>query len=180
MVFQAMSTTSPASKSSSQSAFSLLEVVIALGVVSVALVSVLAIMPALFRESRAVSEIEKALSLADGVTVELKRVGSSRGWSALASIEAEGSTWDRGLLLVASRDGASVRELGSANPDRRDEYFLIDVRTFPTGNALAFDAGSGYAAFAVRVSWPYRAHDSSAATSPSDRRFVTYTVSLTR
>jgi len=172
--------TLPDFKFPGQRAFSLLEVVIALGVVAIALVSVLAIMPALFRESRSAVEIEKALSFADAVAVELRRIGTTRGWANLASIEPESSTWDQGLLLVASRDSASVREQGSANADVRDEYFLIDVRRFATGSALAFDATSGHAAFVVRVSWPFRALAGGPATNPADRRFAVYTVSITR
>ena len=154
-------------------AFSLIEVIVALGLLAVTVVAVLALRGSIDRSVGDVSDYYRAAQLADAITVELKRlrdlplpVGQRDSLDALAVLIPVGAS-DRPLRLVAPREGSRVlRESDADDPASglalRDRYYLIEVRqqTAP----LAYAPGAGYFAVAVTVKWPFQlVADSSAA-----------------
>jgi len=139
-----------------QRAFSLIEVAIAVGVVAVAIVVVLGLLPGIARRAADSEDAQTALRLPDAVTVELRALAIQRGFDSLAGGIAVMSTGtDGGLLLVAARDGSQVRPLNTTESPVREQYFLIEVRRFGSGS-LAYDPGSAVLPLSIRVSWPYR------------------------
>lgn len=159
--------------------FSLVEVVIALGVTSVVVIGVLALLPSLIGRSSAASDAERALGMADAITSEIQRIGQQRGYGSLGSLPPPNENRDVGLLLVAARDSAGVRELGSSNPDGGDEYFLIEIRAHSTA-PFVYNPSAAYLVLSARVSWPYRSSTDGTPTDPRDRHSVMFNVSVNR
>lgn len=154
-------------------AFSLIEVVVALGLLAVTVVTVLALQGSIGRSVAEVSDHYRASQLADAIDLELRRLrdlplpdGRPERLGALSIlIPPEGS--DHPLRLVAPREGSRVlREAEADDPVNglplRDRYYLIEVRQQPA--PLAYTPGAGYLAVAVTVKWPFQlAADSSAS-----------------
>ena len=154
-------------------AFSLIEVVVALGLLAVTVVAVLALQGSIGRAVADVSDHHRAAQLADAIGVELRRLrdlplpeGRPDSLEALSVlIPPEGS--DQPLRLVAPREGTRViRESDADHPVNglpwRDRYYLIEVRQQPA--PLAYAPGAGYLAVAVTVKWPFQVAADSSAT----------------
>lgn len=147
-------------------AFSLLEVVIAIGVAATGLVVVLALLPSLLQQQAEVRRAHVALGLPDAVTIELRRLAGP-GLGNLAARAGEFERTSSPLRLLASADGTDLRE---AADDGRPAYFLIELHRFPPGSPLSYDAGSSHLALQARVSWPHRPNGAEASEAPVDAR----------
>jgi len=165
-------------------AFSLVEVVIAVGIVAAGVTVILALLPALTRQAAGSADTLAALRLPEPLRVELQRVAAVGGFDALASqTGAMASPLPATLTLVASRDGTTVQTLAYLPPagtlSADAQYFLIEIWSFGAA-PLAFDpAGAGLALHA-RVSWPYRLPGAVAPTPLTDREQVTFNLGLRR
>lgn len=146
-------------------AFTLVEVVVALGLLAVTVVAMLALQGAITRSVAEVSMQNRAAQLADTITVELRRIrdlpvaeGQPGRLDALAElIPASDSNFP--LQLVASRDGSRVIRVSDTDDPAtgvalRDRYFLIEVRRQPA--PLDYVSGAGYLAITLTVKWPYQ------------------------
>lgn len=156
------------------SAFSLIEVVIATAIFAGAVTVLFALLTATLRDATGAADTQTALRLPDAIEVTLREIAAREGLAGLAArIPTDEASGDRGFLLVATRDGESVRRPGSTSGGAAtlDAYYLIDLRRFPTG-ALAFDAARTVLPLHVRVSWPYQvpASDGPAAPVAFDKR----------
>jgi type II secretory pathway pseudopilin PulG len=146
--------------------FSLVEVIVAIGMVAAVLVALLGWFAPAVRSAAATADAQVAAGLADEIQLELERLEATLGFDGLAAVvPATGA--GAPLRLVATRDGRRVRCADAADPVAdhalddpaapgiawRDRYFLAEVVQSPD---LPFRPGAGFLAVSVRVSWPYR------------------------
>ncbi|MEO6873384.1 MAG: hypothetical protein ABI222_01045 [Opitutaceae bacterium] len=146
-------------------AFTLLEVIVSLGLLSVTVVAILALHG---YSRRAVADLtgqERAAQLGDAVAVELTRLrdlpaaeGHADKLEALSALVPSGDG-AQALRLVAGPDGTRVTRESEADDQvkglaLRDRYYLIEVRQqLPP---LNYSTGAGYLALGVTIKWPYQ------------------------
>jgi len=166
--------------------FSLVEVILAVGIFALAVTAMLALLPSLARQSAQSADSLVALRLPDAVRIELQRVATVGGFDALAA-ETKPMTapLPATLTLAASRDAARVQTKNYLPPPVTDQvgdeeqYFLIEAWSFNAA-PLAFDASGTLLALHVRVSWPYRIPGSVTATPLADREQLAFNLALSR
>jgi type II secretory pathway pseudopilin PulG len=155
-----------AGRLNSFTAFSLVEVVAAIGILAVALVAVLGLVMATVRTAGEVADADAVTRLNENIQGELDRLQADLGLAGLAGLVPPSGS-GRPFRLIATRRGQRVRCADGAYPaaDRglddqtlpgianRDRYFLIEVSQLP---GLDFAPGSGFLALSVRVTWPYQ------------------------
>lgn len=151
-------------RSSRDGAFTLVEVVVATGMLAVTVVAAVALQAAILRSASDVADLNRAVSLVDAIRVELTRVrdragrqAGADGLSALAELIASGG--DRGLSLVASRDGSRVVVEADADDQvrgvpPRDRFYLVEVR--PQSAQLTYRSEAGFLSLSCQIRWPYR------------------------
>ena len=159
-------------------AFSLVEVVVAIGFVAASLVAVLGLLAATTHSSSELSDAQGRACLGGSVQCELERLKDSLGFAGLASaVPPSGSTVP--LRLVGTRDGLRVRCAEAADPAanrslcdpvlsgiaNRDRFFLLELIRLPEWET-APDAG--FVAVSVRCSWPYKLPVGPATPGASD------------
>ena len=146
--------------------FSLLEVIVAVGIAAMVLVALLGWFGPAMRSAAATADAQTAAGLADGLQLELERLQAGFGFDGLAAVVPPAGSGDA-LPLVATRDGRRVRCAAAPDPaaDRplddatlagiawRDRYFLAEV---VQSDDLPYRAGAGFLALTVRVTWPFR------------------------
>jgi hypothetical protein len=175
----------PPGKTAWPSAFSLVEVIIAVGLFATSVTVVIALLPALTRHGAITQDTLAAQRLPDALKVELMRLAASGGFDALAGqAPVMSTTLGSGLALVATRDASRVHSRDYLPPAADlipdgEQYFLIECWRFPD-EPLRFDPAKHSLALAVRVSWPYRLPGSTAPTAEETRTRVVFTVSITR
>ena len=145
--------------------FSLVEVVVAIGLVAVSLVAILGLLAATTHSAAELSGAQGSASLGGSIQSELDRLKDSIGLAGLASlVPPSGSAAP--LRLVGTRDGLRVRCVDAADPAanrslgdsvlpgiaNRDRYFLIEVTRLPEWETAA---DSGFVVVNARCSWPY-------------------------
>ena len=167
-------------------AFSLIEVVIAAGIFAVAIASILALLPALTRQSANSADTLTALQLPDAIRVELQRlVAEGGGLDTLAGrVGPMTALPPETLTLVATRDGAFVQSRDYPSPttgpiSEDAQYFVIEAWGFSQA-PLAFDPGGTILALHVRVSWPYHVPGTSGVTPVGGRDEVSFNVVSSR
>ncbi len=162
------------------SAFSLIEVVVAVAVVAIGIMAVLSMVPGLLRQRAETRNAQVALGLAPAIAGKLQEIATGNGGNLSGQLPLLGGDSNGRLCLVASRDGAelSLRQGSGAQADG-DQYFLIEVFQFAHA-PLAYTSGDGVLALSARVSWPYliRAGGQTTEIPPADRQAVSYTISL--
>lgn len=161
-------------------AFSLVEVVISIGVLSAGVIVAFALIPALARDSAATADALSAQQLPDPLRVELTRLATVEGFGSFGNrIAIITPELENGLQLVASKDALRVQLLeGSANAiEISDQYFLLECWRFADA-PLSFDPSKGYLALHVRVSWPFRTGPSGAVTPLNARQQITFTKAI--
>ena len=167
-------------------AFSLIEVVIAVGVFAVAVVVILALLPSLSRAAADSADTMVVQNLTEGIQVELTRLATSGGFDALANrIPEMSAPLVDGMDLIAARDGRRLYSPDYLPPPvagqlpEAERYFLVEIWRF-NQPPLRFDPAAAVIPVYVRVSWPYWNPGSSTATPLSVRSQLTFTVSLHR
>ena len=168
------------------SAFSLLEVVLAVAVFAVAVSALLGLLPALARQSVVSTATLSALRLPDALRMELRRLALTGGFDALAAqTKPLAMPLPETCLLVATNDAARVQSLDYQPPPTPDriaedaQYFLIEVWRFRNA-PLAFDPNGAVLPLHLRVSWPYRLPGSGAGTPLEGREQVSFNLVLLR
>lgn len=167
--------------STTRAGFSLVEVVIAIGIFAGAIAAILALFGPLSRSVGEVTGAGQAARLAEAINVELLRLrdaypsGGATKNDQFAPVFANGAA----LTLVGSADGTRVvREADAgndpvtANPRGiapAERYFLIRVTALP-----GFTPGqTPFLALTATVQWPYRTPDGnggSVVTAEASRR----------
>lgn len=167
----------------SKRAFSLIEVVIAIAVVAGAVVVILGLLSQLAKQAGRADDTQTALRMPDAVAVELRALVAQRGFDAVATSAPIMSTaTDEGLLLVAARDGSQVRVLTAGESPAREQYFLIELRRFPSA-PLAYSTSAAAVALNVRITWPYRVLTPTGLTnivSFTERQQVNFNLAINR
>jgi len=163
--------------------FTLLEVIIAVGLFVSAVTVVIGLMAGLSRQGADANDVLAAQRLPEPLKLELARLASS-GLDSLADrVPVMASPLAGGLALAGARDAArvdSLEYLPVADPiPAGEQYYLVECWKFPS-EPLRFDGQKAFLALYVRVSWPYRLPGATAPTAPADRSHVTFTLSLNR
>lgn len=171
--------------SGKQPGFSLIEVIIAVGIFAASVAVILALLPGLTRQAADTTAMFTAQRLPDAVRLELERLSASGGFDGLrATIPAMNASLADGLVLVASRDGARLHSRAYLPPaptaaiPQDEQYFAIELWRFTSGQ-LAHDSHTLLPVF-VRVSWPYRNPGAPAVTPMAGRQQLTFTLALNR
>lgn len=145
---------------STKSAFSLVEVIIAVGVFAAGVGSILLLLSSLTRAAGDSVEHHTAQQLTDSLRIELTRVASLEGFDALAnSLPEIAATLPAGRQFVATRDGLLLHSLDQLPIQGRiaesEQFFLIECWKYST-EPLRPSGSKAFLATFVRVSWPYR------------------------
>jgi hypothetical protein len=162
--------------------FSLVEVVLAVGVFAVAVTVVLALLPTFAREGAESADQFAAQELAGAINVELKRLAARDGFDALAnSIPVMSAAQENGFALVAARDGGRIAPSTEASaplpPD--EQYFQVELWRFKQA-PLAYAADGAALVVFVRVSWPYRVRGGAQPSRLADRSRLTFATAINR
>jgi len=172
--------------SRSTRSFSLIEVVIAVGVFAVAVVTILSLLPALSRQAGDSADTLVAQGLVDRVHVELSRLAASGGFDALANrLPVMSAPLVDGLKLVAAHDASVLYSpdylppAAGARLSQTEHYFLLEAWRFDQP-PLRYDPTSSMLAAYVRVSWPWWNPGATSTTPLSARSQLTFVVSLRR
>lgn len=163
--------------------FTLLEVIIAVGLFVTAVTVIIGLIAGLSRQGAEANDVLTAQRLPEPLKGELSRLASS-GLDGLANrVPVMASPLAGSLMFVATRDAArvdSLEYLPVTDPLPADEqYYLVECWKFPS-EPLRFDGQKAFLALYVRVSWPYRLPGATAPATLADRSQVTFTLSLNR
>jgi hypothetical protein len=155
------------------------EVIVAIGMVAVSVVALIALLAAGSRSAGDIATRNRAVHLADAVTLELARLrdtlprGSSASGLAALAETIPPSASSQSLRLVAPLDGLrAIQESDADNPDMgvrpHERFFLIEVRQ--QSGDLANSPDAGFLAVAATVRWPYQPGPGpgARAVSPAD------------
>jgi len=156
--------------------FSLIEVVLAVGIFATVIISVIGLLGPTVRSVREVIDTTIAARLADGVDAELRRVG----FTAVVAATAGSTT----VPLVATVDGTRiVRETEAGNGPTGtppgipagERYYLVEVlRTV----SPAYKAGDPSLVLTIRVSWPYQQAGSATPVAMVDRSVFIFNTAI--
>lgn len=164
-------------------AFSLIEVVIAVGLFAGSIVVIIGLLGTLSRQASDSADVLAAQRLPEAVRVELTRLAGSGFDGLAAQIPVMAAPLDNGFALVADREAAEVQSPNVLPPTALipadAQYFLVECWRFPV-EPLAFTGSKAFLALHVRVSWPYRVPGIAAPVSLAERSQATFTVSLNR
>ena len=161
------------SSSKRHAGFSLVEVVVAVGIFAVSIIAVIGLLAptnkniAAVRDtddtSRVVSAIQSKLQDKALETNGFTTVGGFLQTSAPAD-PADGNEYTNALTLYASRDGTRVGLANGTNPNgtaifsnASQKYFeivLIRNTALSSNSGTNLDANAGYLAFTMRIRWP--------------------------
>jgi hypothetical protein len=162
--------------------FSLIEVILAVGIFALTVPTTLALLAALGRQGTTSAEVRIAQRLPGSVRLELARLAEASLEDLAAAAPVMTSPPEPGLALVATRDGARLHASEYLPPAAvlalADQYFLIECWRFGE-EPLQFDSDKAYLALYVRVCWPYRLADGMTTESQA-RSATTFTVVLNR
>ena len=148
-------------------AFSLVEVVIALGIFATGVIVIIALISSSASRSRESMDSKVAYGMAERIRSEI----ISNAGAALPTLSS-----GTPLQLVGSRDGSDVRV--DVN-DGRDAYFLIEVSP-ATPTELVRDPARGTVGAEINVEWPFRPPGATAASSNGNRNSVRYHLLIRR
>lgn len=153
-------------------AFSLTEVVVALGIFAIAIVGVLGLLSPTIGLVNDTIDSGTASRLADTVNTEVERLGYNAILSGALLTSAELTALDAGSTdatiqsrqLFASRSGDKVCNRATASAadnyiEPADRFFEVVLVRYATLSPTANDATAGYLAFSVRVTWPAQVSD---------------------
>jgi hypothetical protein len=155
-------------------AFTLIEVVIALGIFAAGIITVLALMGPLNRAGGEVGATVRAAGLGGAIQTELEHLRDSHtftgGASRLDQLQAVLAGNEAPRLIVARDGSALVLESDQTNDPaasshpgmaEADRYFLVELQLPPAlinglPNPLSHRAGAGFLAIQARIAWPYQ------------------------
>lgn len=139
-------------------AFSLIEVVIAIGIFGSSILAIIGLLGSISRSTAEVMDAGVAARIADAVRAELRQLAVVEGLDEIA----RRTTIDNPLELFATKHGDRVlseNNVGnpqSSNPPEiaaRDRFFRIEVTQLE--DSLAYDDDAAFIALSVRVYWPH-------------------------
>lgn len=165
--------------------FSLVEVVVAVGLCALAIVTVLGLLSPAGQGVREVGELDDASRVVEAIQAELQRVP----FATLATLLDAESTGD--FRYFASRDGRQVGSGHDANvwaPPASNltaaeiagrKFFLLHFER-NVGLSPGNDAQAGYLAFNLHLSWPAHLPDGTEMLNARDRSILIVPMAVTR
>jgi len=163
--------------------FTLLEVIIAVGLFVSAIAVILGLVAGLSRLGADSNDALAAQRLPEPLKVELSRLASTGLDSLAGRVPVMASPLTGGLAFASVRGATrvdSLEYLPVTDPISTDEqYYLVECWKFPS-EPLRFDGEKAFLALFVRVSWPHRLPGATVPTALADRSQVTFTLSLNR
>jgi type II secretory pathway pseudopilin PulG len=160
--------------------FSLVEVVLAVGIFTASIVVVLSLLPSLVAQSADSADRLVAQRLTDAIRIELDRHAVAVGFDALAAtIPVMSAPLENGWPLVVSANGLRIEPAGSGGIANEDQYFLVEIWRFPQA-PLSYDPASAVLPLYARISWPYRLRGFPTTTQIADRQQLMLTLALDR
>ncbi len=163
---------------SARAGFSLVEVVIAVGVFALGVGAILGLLPGLLREQQAAEGTLTAVRMADGIQSELRTITGGNIAVLRSQLAGAGSETSDALQLVANRDGSGLRAWSSG--DEGEQYFLVELYSFPEDSVAARLQAAE--AMRAKVSWPFRVGvgESRVETPVTQREWVEFNLVLSR
>lgn len=164
--------------------FTLMEVIIAVGLFVTAVTVIIGLIAALSRQGTESADMLTAQRLPEPLKVELSRLAQAGLDNLAGQVPVMSAPLSAGLAFASPRSATRVVSLEYLPPPAdpiplMEQYYLVECWKFPS-EPLRFDGQKAFLALHVRVSWPYRLPDLSVPTALADRSQVTFTMSLTR
>jgi hypothetical protein len=163
--------------------FTLLEVIIAVGLFVTAVTVIIGLIAGLSRYGAEANDVLAAQRLPGALKVELSRLASTGLESLADRVPVMAPPLAGGLAFASTRDAVrvdSLQYLAVTDQIPADkQYYLLECWKFPS-EPLRFDGQKAFLALYVRVSWPYRLPGVTAPTALADRNQVTFTLALNR
>lgn len=155
-------------------AFSLVEVIVAVGIFAIAIIAVIGLMVPIRASVAEVRDGEDASRLATLIQAELQRQSFPTIKGFLDTPPAAGLYASRDIRIVAlGNDSKWGTASGSYNPDA-EKFYKIDLirdAILSPNSSTHPDADSGYLAFTIKLTWPVFASAMPGSTSvPADAR----------
>jgi hypothetical protein len=165
-------------------AFSLIEVIIAIGLFAGAVAIIIGLMTLLSRQAADSIAAIAAQRLPEPLKVELVRLAGPSLDNLASQVPLMGTALDDGFALVAPRDATRVQSLAYLPPATgrlppAEQFYLVECWRFPS-EPLSFSGQKAFLALYVRVSWPYHVPGAATPVALADRNQITFTVSLNR
>lgn len=166
-------------------AFSLVEVVIAVGIFATAVVVILALLPSLTRQNTETSDALMAQRLPGALRVELRRLADADFKALAAATPIMAAPLADGMSFVAARDGSRLHSVAYLPPaagaliPQDEQYYLVETWRFGA-TPLAYDSTASVLVVYVRVSWPYHSPGSPDLVVLADRQQLTFLASINR
>lgn len=151
--------------------FSLLEVVIAIGIFATGIVVVLGLMGTMAGRSTEATESVTALNMPSLIESAL-REQADNDFAAIQSFVANEST------LVANHAGDRIRVRPADADADDDSFFLIKLNELKSDEFTAVH--DVVETIAVTVSWPYKPFGATTITPPKDRSSVSFNLAISR
>lgn len=153
-------------------AFSLVEVVVAVGVFAIAIVSVIGILAGVGKSVGEVNDADKAARLIGVVQARLQDAGFANVKDAI----------DDGTSFFASEDGAIVGLADDSAWGGSDalKYFELNLIRNETLSDSDNDDSAGFIAFNIRVSWPAYLPNEQEVTDDTQKEVLIVPAAITR
>jgi uncharacterized protein (TIGR02598 family) len=179
-------------------AFSLVEVVVAVGVFAIAIVSVIGIIAGIGRSVSEVSDADKAARLVGVIQARLQASPFSviaGSLKAASTVSSEGASYDPSTdtrVFFASEDGAIVAPYADTatwgqngtltTPAARDalKYFELTLIRNETLSPAGNDNTAGFLAFNIRVRWPAYLPNGVRVTDHTQKEVLIIPAAITR
>jgi type II secretory pathway pseudopilin PulG len=168
--------------------FSLVEVVVAVGIFAIAIVSVVGLVAAISRSVGEVTESDDGSRLVTNLQSKLQDVP----FSALRSYMGDVTGKPANARIYASRDGSRVGrgdEISVWDADANGtisasenalKYFLIEMQSNDSLSPAANDGSAGFLAFNVRLIYPAHLGNGNAVTDSTQQNSLVFPVAVTR
>lgn len=162
--------------------FTLLEVIIAVGLFATSVVVVISLLPGLTRQSTITTDTLAALRLPDALHVELVRLATPDYDTLAAQIPLMNPSSEAGFALVATRDAARLHSQDYLPPTSTvipddEQYFLVECWRF-ADEPLRYTGRNDCLTLAVQVTWPYRLPGAPSPVPEAARTHIMFTVAL--
>jgi type II secretory pathway pseudopilin PulG len=167
------------------SGFSLVEVVVAVGIFALAIVGVIGLLGPTTRSVADVSDSDAATRVVSTIQAALQQrvASSSTGFTSLGSALQVGTTINYDFF--ATKDGrlvgkeADFSTAGLTNSDKFFEFALLRNKSL-SGTDNSGDASAGYLAFTISLRWPAYLANGAQMTEASQKSVMIVPAAVTR
>lgn len=166
--------------------FSLVEVVVAVGIFAVAIVAVVGLVSAITKNVTEIRDGDDASRVVSNLQSKLQEVSFTDLRNYMGDITSKAEN----TRIYANRDGSRIG-LGSAtiwdpqnelstSEENAQKYFLVELRPNDTISPAANDATAGYLAFTVKLIYPAYLGDGRLVADSAQQSSIVVPVAVTR